>query len=312
MTLPKLVASLALLALVLTALTAWRVSARGAALAAQFPPTGQFVQVDGRQVHAIVAGAGPDVVLIHGASGNARDVTLALQADLAKTFRVTAFDRPGLGWSDPIADDSLKGQAIHLARAAQALGISDPVLVGQSYGGSVALAWALHAPLKPKSLVLISAPSLPWPGKLDIWYRITKTAPGQAIALPLAAAFVPESVVDAAITGVFAPDPVPEGYGQAIAAPLALRLGSLGVNAAHVNALRDQLVAMEPLYAGLTLPIEVLHGSADTIVPLAIHSDPLSHLLPNARLTTLEGTGHMPHFSRRTEVLAAITRAALP
>lgn len=312
MTLPKLAASLALLALVLTALTAWRVSARGAALAAQFPPTGQFVQVDGRQVHAIVAGAGPDVVLIHGASGNARDVTLALQADLAKTFRVTAFDRPGLGWSDPIADDSLKGQAIHLARAAQALGISDPVLVGQSYGGSVALAWALHAPLKPKSLVLISAPSLPWPGKLDIWYRITKTAPGRAIALPLAAAFVPESVVDAAITGVFAPDPVPEGYGQAIAAPLALRLGSLGVNAAHVNALRDQLVAMEPLYAGLTLPIEVLHGSADTIVPLAIHSDPLSHLLPNARLTTLEGTGHMPHFSRRTEVLAAITRAALP
>jgi pimeloyl-ACP methyl ester carboxylesterase len=312
MTLPKLVASLALLALVLTALTAWRVSARGAALAAQFPPTGQFVQVDGRQVHAIVAGAGPDVVLIHGASGNARDVTLALQADLAKTFRVTAFDRPGLGWSDPIADDSLKGQAIHLARAAQALGISDPVLVGQSYGGSVALAWALHAPLKPKSLVLISAPSLPWPGKLDIWYRITKTAPGRAIALPLAAAFVPESVVDAAITGVFAPDPVPEGYGQAIAAPLALRLGSLGVNAAHVNALRDQLVAMEPLYAGLTLPIEVLHGTADTIVPLAIHSDPLSHLLPNARLTTLEGTGHMPHFSRRTEVLAAITRAALP
>lgn len=312
MILPKLAASLVGLALVLTALTAWRVTARGAALAAQFPPAGQFVQVDGIKVHAIVAGQGPDVVLIHGASGNARDVTLALQADLARSFRVTAFDRPGLGWSDPIKDDSLRGQAIHLARAAAALRITDPVVVGQSYGGSVALAWALHAPLKPKSLVLISAPSMPWPGKLDIWYRITDTALGRAIALPLAAAFVPERVVDASIVGVFAPDKVPQGYAQAIAAPLALRLGSLGVNAAQVNALRDQLVAMEPLYAGLTLPVELLHGTADTIVPLAIHSDPLSALLPDARLTTLEGTGHMPHFSRRREVLAAITRAALP
>lgn len=312
MTLPKLAASLALLALVLGGVTAWRVAARGAEFGRTFTPTGQFVQVDGIRVHVIVAGQGPDVVLIHGASGNARDVTLALQADLAQTFRVTAFDRPGLGWSDPIADDSLKGQAIHLARAATALGISDPVLVGQSYGGSVALAWALHAPLQPKSLVLISAPSLPWPGKLDIWYRITDTALGRAIALPLAAAFVPQSVVEASINGVFAPDPVPQGYGQAIAAPLALRLGSLGVNAAQVNALRDQLVAMQPLYTGLTLPVTLLHGTADTIVPLAIHSGPLAHLLPNARLTTLEGTGHMPHFSRRHEVLAAITRAALP
>lgn len=311
MILPKLVASLVAVALVLTALTAWRVMARGAALQRAFPPVGQFVQVDGIKVHVIVAGQGPDVVLIHGASGNARDVTLALQSELAKTFRVTAFDRPGLGWSDPIADDSLKGQAIHLARAAEQLGIKAPVVVGQSYGGSVALAWALFAPLQPKSLVLISSPSLPWPGKLDLWYRVTNTGIGRAIALPLVAAFVPDSVVDASIRGVFAPDPVPQGYSAAIAAPLALRLGSLGVNTSHVNALREQLVAMQPLYPRLTLPVELLHGTADTIVPLAIHSEPLSHILPNARLTVLQGTGHMPHFSRPAEVLAAIHRAAL-
>ena len=57
-----------------------------------------------------------------------------------------------------------------------------------------------------------------------------------------------------------------------------------------MNALRDQLVAMQPLYPRLTLPVELLHGTADTIVPLTIHSEPLSHILPNARLTVLDGS----------------------
>ncbi|MFN5826119.1 MAG: alpha/beta hydrolase, partial [Rhodobacterales bacterium] len=50
-----------------------RVSARRAAAEAAYPPTGTILRVNGRAVHADVSGTGPDVVLIHGASGNTRD-----------------------------------------------------------------------------------------------------------------------------------------------------------------------------------------------------------------------------------------------
>lgn len=295
----------------LSAVTLYRAQAREAAIAAEFPPEGQFLTVNGAQVHVYISGIGPDLILIHGASGNARDMTVAMAADLEKSYRVIAFDRPGLGWSDPIPDQSLRGQARHLAAAAQALNVQNPIIVGQSYGGSVSLAWALYAPVKPRALVLISAPSLPWPGPLDIFYRLSDSAIGSALIPPLASAYTPDSYLDTTIAAIFAPDPVPPGYAKAIAAKLTMRRATLRANFAQVNDLRAEIVAQEPLYPQLTLPIELIHGTADTIVPLNIHSKPLSERLPNAHLTVIEGAGHMPHYSHRAETLAAIERASL-
>lgn len=305
----KLLISAALLG-GLTAVTLWRAQSREAAIMAEFPAQGQFVNVNGQRVHVYVTGSGPDLILIHGASGNARDMTMALAADLEKSYRVIAFDRPGLGWSDPIPDQSLRGQALHLAAAAAQLGVQTPIIVGQSYGGSVSLAWALFAPIKPRALVLISAPSLPWPGALDIFYRLSNSAIGSALIPPLASAYTPDSYLDTTIAAIFAPDPVPPGYANAIAAKLTMRRATLRANFAQVNDLRAEIVAQEPLYPQLTLPIEMIHGTADTIVPINIHSEPLSKRLPNAHLTVIAGAGHMPHYSHRAQTLAAIARAA--
>lgn len=314
MTLKTLAISLALIAAALVTLafvTDAIATRRQQMVEAAFPPLGQILTVNGHKVHALTTGTGPDLILIHGASGNLRDL-LPLIALLAPTYRVTAFDRPGLGWSDPIPQGtSLSAQALHLSAAASQLGLTDPMILGQSYGGSVALAWALHAPLKPRALVLVSSPSLPWPGTLDPWYRLTSNWAGQHIAIPLAAAFVPESYVDSAITAIFRPDPAPTDYLTYIGAGLSLRRASLRTNTAQVNGLRPEIVAQSALYASLTLPIELVHGDADTIVPLAIHSAPLAKILPNARLTVLSGTGHMPHHAHPDSILAAIARASL-
>ena len=67
---------------------------------------------------------------------------------------------------------------------------------------------------------------------------------------------------------------------------------------------------IEPSLPSLALPIELVHGDADTIVPLTIHSLPLSQRLPNAQLIVLPGVGHMPHHTHPEVVLAAIDRAA--
>lgn len=309
MTLPKLAVSAAVLLVLLVVVTLWRASTREAAALAAYPPSGQFVTVDGHKIHYEMKGTGPDLVLIHGASGSLRDFTFALMDRLAPDYRVIAVDRPGLGHSDPIPDMSLAGQARAIKAAVVSLGVTNPIVLGQSYGGSVALAWALQG--GPRALVLVSAPSLPWPGELDIWYRLTSTAFGRALIIPLASAFVPQSYVTAATKAVFAPDPVPEGYEAWIGIPLTLRRVTLAANMQQVNTLRAELVVMEPRYKTLTLPVELVHGDADTIVPLTIHSLPLSKLLPNATLTVIPGAGHMPHHSHPDVVIAAIARAAL-
>lgn len=309
MRLQRLATAFLISALALAGVTQWRAAAREAAAQAAFPPSGDFVTVDGLRLHYEMAGSGPDVVMIHGASGNLRDLTYGLRDRLTDRYRVTVVDRPGLGHSDPLADTSLRAQARHISAALEQLGVRDPVVLGQSYGGAVALAWALEG--GPRALVLVGSPSLPWPGQLDPWYRLTSTAVGRALAVPLASAFVPEGYVRAATAGVFAPAPVPPGYEEHIGAPLILRRGTLATNTAQVNALREELVGMEPLYPGLTLPIELIHGSADTIVPLDIHSRPLSRLLPDATLTVIDGAGHMPHHSHAETVIRAIDRAAL-
>ena len=309
MTLKRLAASLIIAALGLAGITHWRASAREAAAEAAFPPTGQFLTVDGLRLHYEVAGSGPDLVLLHGASGSLRDMTFALRDRLTDRFRVIVLDRPGLGHSDPLPETSLRAQALHIKAGLAQLGVTDPVVLGQSYGGAVALAWALEG--GPRALVLVGSPSMPWPGTLDIWYRVTSNPVGRALAVPLASAFVPESYVKAVTAAIFAPDRVPEGYDAWLGAALTLRRETLAANTAQVNALRAELVTMVPRYPDLTLPVELIHGNADTIVPLQIHSAPLSKLLPNAALTVIPGAGHMPHHANADQVIAAIVRAAL-
>ena len=286
------------------------------------PPTGQFLGLMGRRLHYRQAGTGPDIVLLHGASGSLAEFGFGLSDGLADRFRVTAFDRPGLGWSDPLPQgaDGLAAQARHIAQACKLLNITAPLVLGQSYGGSVALAWALQAHQKdlqqdptqdpaPRALVLLGAPCIPWPGDLDLWYRLNRPAPGRWLMPWLAAAWIWPGYVRASLASIFAPDPVPGTYADRIGIGLTLRRRTLAANVAQVNSLRAALVSMQPDYPRLTLPIETLHGEADTVVPFAIHAHAFAALAPGCRLTALPQTGHMPHHSHLPQVIAAIDRA---
>lgn len=289
-----------------------RLAWRAAALRRRFPPVGRIVSVGGRRVHALTLGTGPDLVVIHGSSGQLRDL-LPLIERLSRHFRVTAFDRPGLGHSEAIGVEGISpaGQARHLGRAAAELGIRHPLVLGQSYGGTVALAWGLEVggAQRASGLVLVSAPSLPWVGKLDWWYQLTATRLGRALAVPLASALVTEGYVEKMIPGLFAPSKAPEGYTARIGAAMALAPGALGVNADQVNGLLPHVSAMAGKYAGLCLQVEMVHGRKDPIVPMEMHSGALARILPRARLTVLEDAGHMAHHTHPEAVEAACLRA---
>ena len=307
---------LTLVAVGLVIVVHWRASAREAAANAAYPPIGELIDIDGVKVHAKVQGSGPDLVLIHGASGNMRDFTFDMVDQLADRYRVILFDRPGLGWTDNLPQHTgawnataatPHEQAALLQKAADRLGVSNPIVLGHSYGGAVALAWGLSRPDDTAALVLVSAVSEPWEGDLGWQYKLTGSAFGSGIVIPLVTAFVPQGFVRASVGAIFAPQDTPDGYSDHIGTGLSLRRMSMRANAQQVNTLLPEIKKMVPKYDTLTMPVELIHGTADTIVPLDVHAAIATPQLPDAVLTTLPGIGHMPQHVTQPDVIASLT-----
>lgn len=297
----------------------WRASAREAMAKKMYPPQGRVIDVDGTPVHVLIAGSGPDLVLLHGASGNVRDWTFDFADRVSDRYRVIMLDRPGLGWTDRLPgksgpwnsqSETPMEQAALLQKAAAVVGVERPIVVGHSFGGAVAMAWALSQPDETAALVMLGAVSNPWPGDLGWTYTVTGSAVGGALLVPVASAFVPKSYVDGSVKAIFAPQTAPHGYATHVGAALVLRRESMRANAQQVNSLRPHIVKMSKRYKDLSLPLEIVHGDADTIVPMSIHSEPLSQQVAGANLTVLKGVGHMPHHANPDAVEAAIDRAA--
>ncbi|MEM9344560.1 MAG: alpha/beta hydrolase [Pseudomonadota bacterium] len=312
-------ASLALLAvLVLGLLLSYAVAtSRANSAEAAYPPEGAFVEVQGRRVHYVEAGEGPPLILLHGAGGSTRDFSFDLIARLARDFRVIAFDRPGLGYSDrlhgmdsvfSLEAESPQAQAAHLAAAARQLGVERPIVVGHSFGGAIAYAWALDH--DPAALVSFAGVANPWPGKLYPIYRVHDTALSGAVLPVLIAAWTPNARIESGISGTFAPQSMPDGYDTHIGVSMSVRPDIFRTNIRQVNALYPHIVQMSARYDELTLPIEILHGTADLSVPLRVHSGPFADRIASANLTVLDGVGHMPHHVDPDAAVAAINRAA--
>ena len=305
----KLLLGLIALLAVFAVVTLWRAATNERAAQAEHPPAGQFVEVNGTRVHYVEAGTGPAVVLIHGSSGNVNDWTFDMFDRLSDRYRVIAFDRPGLGYTDMIGRDAQAAdQARLLADAASALGAEHPIVVGHSLGGAIALAWALEWPDDLSGLLVLAGASHPWDTGLGTYYTMLSHPIVGPVMATLLTAWAPDSAVAANIEGVFAPNPAPDGYAEHFGTGLTLRRFSLLENAHQRASLLPQITAMAPRYPTINTPTEILHGDADSTVALTIHSLPLAEAIPNANLVVLEGVGHMPQHSAPQAVVDAIDR----
>jgi 2-hydroxy-6-oxonona-2,4-dienedioate hydrolase len=112
------------------------------------------VDVAGVRTRVLRAGAGADLILLHGTGGHleayARDI-----AGLAEEFRVTVYDMVGHGWSDlPDMPYTIDVLSDHLVGLMDALDIAAAHLSGESLGGWVAAWTAAHHPDRVDRLVL--------------------------------------------------------------------------------------------------------------------------------------------------------------
>ncbi len=107
-------------------------------------------------IHYQQQGEGPDVILVHGVTGNLSVWFMHILPALAKKYRVTAYDLRGHGYSDRPAsgytsDDmvgDLKGLVDHLE-------IERAFFIGHSFGGAIALHFASLYPLQTAGVVIL-------------------------------------------------------------------------------------------------------------------------------------------------------------
>ena len=117
------------------------------------------VLANGIHIHYQQAGEGPDVVLVHGITGDLSNWYLNVMPALAKEFRVTAYDLRGHGDSDVTPSGYTSAHmAADLHGLLAGLGIERAHLVGTSFGATVALHCAVLYPERVTSLVLAE----PW------------------------------------------------------------------------------------------------------------------------------------------------------
>lgn len=129
------------------------------------PPPGRLVDVGGYRLHLNCAGTGAPTVVIESGWGDSSASWGWVQPEVAKTTRVCAYDRAGMGWSDPSPQPRMARQyAVELhALLANAKEPGPFVLAGHSMGGFTAIVYARDYPADVAGLVLIDAQALPKP-----------------------------------------------------------------------------------------------------------------------------------------------------
>ena len=279
------------------------------------PPAGRFVEVAGGRLHLLELGPAdaPPVVLLHGASGNLGDMRVALGDRLAARYRVIMIDRPGHGWSDRpdgAADASPAQQAALIHQALERIGVSHAIVVGHSWSGALATAYALAYPDATAGLLLLAPVAYPWPGGVG-WYNpiVANSVVGwvfaRTLALPLG-----KLLLKPAVGVVFAPQLPPPDYVERAGAELILRPRELTANAEDLTGLKAFVTAQAPHYGEIETPTIVIAGDEDTTVSPDIHAKHIVRVLPHGRLIMLPGVGHMLHHAAPEVVIAAIDELA--
>lgn len=286
-------------------------------VARAYPPRGCFVRAVDTNLHYVEMGPacpqGAPIVLVHGASGNLGDMVASIMPELAKRHRVIAFDRPGHGWSErpqisDIADPAVQARVLHAAIAK--LGIERPVLLGHSWGGALATAYALAFPSDLSGLVVLSGATHVWEGKVAWYHRLTERRFFGPLFLHTLMAPGGRMLMNAGVSGNFAPDEVPRGYAARIGLPLLFRPDNFRFNSIDSSKLRSYLACQSRQYAAIKVPTIIITGNRDQTVWAKLHSYALHDQVAGSELIKLVGVGHMPHHVRPDIVVDALGRLA--
>ncbi|MBV8927518.1 MAG: alpha/beta hydrolase [Mycobacteriaceae bacterium] len=270
---------------------------------------GKYVSLRGKEIHYIEQpGQGVPVVMVHGLPGSNKDFA-PLLARLPGAH-VFCIDRPGFGWSKggwmPYQD-----QIDLMHDFVTQLHLGPAIIVGWSFGGSLALGVARRYPDDVAKLILLA------PGGGGLKSEIESLLQARYLLfsqLPVVKSVIKYTVgnialrlsVHFAVRHAFAPGPVDPSY-QARLEAVNLTPGNLDAFA-HEQLEWDQTGQwVDDNAPEIHVPVTDIVATDDRLVPVD-HGKRLAQSIPGAELITVDGS-HMIPYTHPDAVVAEISKA---
>jgi pimeloyl-ACP methyl ester carboxylesterase len=253
------------------------------------------ISIHGHQIGYRRAGRGPVLLLLHGIAGSSLTWEPAMRL-LQSEYTVLAPDFPGHGASEkPLGDYSLGNLATVMRDLLNILGIERASVVGQSFGGGVAMQFSYQFPERCERLVLVDAGGL---GRELSWILRLATLPGVEYVMPaLFPAFVGnwgDSVVTFfADRGFRNPEAVEMWRAYKSLTEGESRRAFIRTMRSVIDPGGQSVSAADRLYLAAYMPTLIVWGDHDRIIPLH-HAHAAHEAIPNSRLEVMGGVGHYP------------------
>ena len=242
---------------------------------------------------AVRAGQGRDLVILHSLLTDRHAFDLVLPALTAK-HRVTLINLPGFHGSQPTLLALMDAYVAVIEDGFQEFAVAtDAVLIGNGFGGTVALAFAIAHPERISKLVLCDAAAgFPAEGRSAFATMAAKVAEDGLAA-----------IVEIAAKRVFSPDYL-AAHPELIAARKEALLG-IEPKAFQFACKVLQETDLTPLLHHLRVPTLVVCGEFDQATPPALNKA-IAEKVTGARYVELPGCGHCPPLEQPQAFLDAI------
>ncbi|HWM84059.1 MAG TPA: alpha/beta fold hydrolase [Pseudolabrys sp.] len=242
---------------------------------------------------AVRAGQGPDLVILHSLLAD-RHAFDAVLPDLTRRFRVTLINLPGFHGSEPTVLPLLDAYLARLEGGFQEFAIGpDAILLGNGFGGTLALAFAIDHPKRiGKLIVSDAAATFPAQGRQAFHDMAERIASGDI-----------DAVAAVAAKRVFSPAFLAQHPDKVDDRKQVL----LGIDPRAFHAACKILAEIDlvPLLDKLVVPTLVVCGEADQATPPALNKE-IAGRISGARYVELPGCGHCPPLEQPQPFLTAI------
>jgi len=259
----------------------------------------KFIEINGIDVRYKEMGQGDTTfILLHGFGASVFSWQEVMD-DLAGYGHVIAYDRPAFGLtSRPMPGEwtgespySMSANVELLSRLMDEMDVDKAILVGNSAGGTVSVAFALKYPERVQGLILVDPALGGGDGRFSSWLLPLMVTPQMRHVGPLLVRNIADGGNDTIRLAWHDPsrvtDEIIDGYRRPLQSKnwdRALYEFTIASRSSDINERLD----------GLKMPVIVITGDDDRIIPTE-YSIQTSKNIPGSQLAVLAGCGHVPH-----------------